>query len=117
MMLDLDPGSRCRRNDDRRQPCPSCGFFRREVPSWVRVGAVFALRGDVFRVAGIASTNRGTFGGYHFYDLVSAERVGDSKSWRAASEPRRKLRAQEIIELPRFRVEDLSRALYLVDAR
>ena len=101
-------------------PCTHCGFVRRRVPAWAKVGAVFALGGCAFRiVVANGSTNRGTNMNEHFRDYVIAEQASD-EAWALPELPATKSEVYTSLKalqaLPHFSPEELARAIHLVSA-
>jgi hypothetical protein len=99
--------------------CVKCGNPpRRKLPAWATPGAIFALRGTVYRiVSSPCSTNEGTPGYSHFRDYVIAEPVkGDP--WKFPEVPTPKAVVAEALgrlrALPRFFVPQLETVSRLV---
>jgi hypothetical protein len=96
--------------------CPTCGFVRAELPPWARLGALFAVRGVVYRVIGEGSTNSGTPGNWHFRRYVLAARAAEPIAPLAERSTRAELEnyLARMLSRDKFFAADLMTALHLV---
>jgi len=81
------------------------------MPSWVADGAIFALRGQLFRVVAVGTSNRGSA---HFYNQATASPLGYHWSGlpsegSAVSELASSLK--DLFSLPTFTADELTGAM------
>jgi len=101
------------------RPCSKCGHVRVSLPSWVDYDAVFAMRGQCWRVVtGRCSRNRDTPDYAHFREFIHAEPI-DAPPWSGL--PAEGSHVAELVDalrrldgLPVFFAEELiAEAIYL----
>lgn len=93
--------------------------MRRPLPAWVKHGAIFALRGKVYRIISIASTNGRVANHLHFDDYIIAGPTRGPK-WSLPKEGSTVASLaeslRELHENPKFFVEDLDGAIHLTSS-
>lgn len=100
------------------EACPVCHYVPAFLPPSVVHGAIFALRGTVYRVVSVGSTNRHSPSGLHFEDFATCEAVS-SEPWKFPALPAPTVDVSAALHvlfngLPKFRRFDFNRALFSI---
>lgn len=95
--------------------CPSCNYVPRPALSWAVHGARFALKGVLYSIVSVGSTNRYSPNHMHFEEYVIGEKISDDP-WSLPETPCPVSDVAASLDvlfnkMPKFRMHELDNAM------